>query len=89
MYGILVKFTVKDYGVWRKLFDAAAGPRETSGLRTTAVISSVDDPSKVMVVFQTADLAKAKAHLSDPETRKGQASSGFLAPPEIFFGELK
>jgi len=89
MFAILVKFSLKDFDVWRQKFDAAAGPRETAGLRTISVIRSVDDPGKVMVVFETEDLARGKAHLSDPETRKGQADSGFLAPPEVFFGELK
>jgi hypothetical protein len=67
MFAILVKFSLKDYGIWRQKFD---------------------DPSRVTVVFQTADLAKGKAHLNDPEIKKKQADSGFLAPPEMFAGEL-
>jgi hypothetical protein len=88
MFAILVKFSLKDYGIWRQKFDAGAGARESAGLRTTSVIRSVDDPSRVTVVFQTADLAKGKAHLNDPEIKKKQADSGFLAPPEMFAGEL-
>lgn len=89
MYSIVVKFSLKDYDLWKKMFDASAAHREGAGLRTTSIIRSVDDASKVMVVFQTEDLARAKAHLADPAVRKGQADAGFLAPPEIFFGELK
>ena len=89
MYSILVKFSLKDYDLWRQRFDAGAAAREQAGLRTTSVVRSGDDPAKVMVVFQTADLAKGKAHLADPEVRKKQADAGFLAPPEIFAGEVK
>ena len=38
--------------------------------------------------LETEDLAKGKAHLSDPQVKKGQADSGFLAPPELFFGKV-
>ena len=89
MHAIVVKFTVKDYGVWRQKFDEAAPPREGAGLRTAAVIHSVDDPTRVMVIFHTDDLAKGRAHLADPNVKKGQADAGFLAPPELFFGEVK
>lgn len=88
MYQIHVKFTVKDYGLWKQKFEAGAAQREKDGLRTAAVVCAVDDPSKVMVVFQTEDLARGKQHLTDPEIKKKQGDAGFLAPPELFFGKV-
>lgn len=87
MYKILVKFSVKDYQVWKDAFDAGAGPRQTAGITTADILCNVEDANLVIVVFQTDDLERAKAHLSDPAVKQGQMKSGFLAPPELFFAK--
>ncbi len=88
MYRVFVKFTVRDFAAWKQKFDAGAAPREEAGLRTTTIARSLDEPTQVMVVFHASDVARAKAHLTDPAVKKKQADAGFLAPPELFFGEL-
>jgi hypothetical protein len=84
MFRILVTFSVRDYQVWKDAFDAGAGPRREQGITTADILCNVADGNQVVVVFHTDDLERAKAHLSDPEVKKGQMNSGFLAPPELF-----
>ena len=87
MFKILVKFKVKDYGVWKTAFDAGSAPRTAAKIRVADVVRGVDEPNHVFVVFEAPDLALARAHLTDPEIRAKQQNAGFLAPPEMFFGQ--
>lgn len=88
MHKIFVKFSVKDYGIWKKAFDAGTPARSAAGVSTVEIIQSADDPNLVMVVLETADLGRARAHLTDPEVRAKQQNAGFRAPPEMFFGKV-
>jgi hypothetical protein len=88
MYKIIVKFEVKDYDTWKKGFDSGKEPRLQAGISTADILCEAENTNKVIVIFQCNDLAKAKAHLGSPEVKKGQTASGFITPPEIFFGRV-
>ncbi|HWR84012.1 MAG TPA: hypothetical protein VN285_11990 [Candidatus Deferrimicrobium sp.] len=57
---------VRDYKVWRRIFDSHAdGPRE-AGLHLVRVWQAVDDPNTVYFLFEIHDLESAKAFVSNP-----------------------
>jgi len=87
-YKITVKFEVKDYDVWKKGFDSGRIPRELASVFTSDILCEAENSNKIIVIFKTDDLLKAKVHLGDPEVRKNQSESGFVAPPEVFFGRV-
>ena len=81
---ILVTHKVKDFDAWLKVFDAE-GPasRASQGLIDVALAQGIDDPNLVHIVFDTKDMAKAKASILSEEKKKLMQSAGVEGVPKI------
>ena len=58
---MVVHHEVANYAMWRPAFDADVPNQLAAGLTNGHVYQSADDPNNVTIIFDMADVAKAKA----------------------------
>lgn len=81
---ILVTHKVKDFDAWLKVFDAEGSTsRASQGLIDVVLAQGLEDPNLVHLVFDTKDMAKAKASILSEEKKKLMQSAGVEGVPKI------
>lgn len=73
---LLCRNTVKDYAVWRKIFDADAEAHREAGLLLERIWRDSDAPDTVFFIFEVRDQAKAKAFLDAPDAKQHAERAG-------------
>ena len=81
---VIVRHKVKDFATWKKAFEAHASPRGVAGLSNARLFRSTDDPSEVVILFDTDDIAKAKQFVSSPELKVAMTAAGVIDKPDVF-----
>lgn len=82
--GMAISHHVKDFGVWKKAFDAEGDSvRRANGLITRGIARNLDDSNTVSILFEVSDMAKAKARASSPELKKIMTDAGVDSPPTV------
>ena len=69
---MVVKNTLKDYGVWREIFDGNTAMQAEYGLHIRGVYQSKEDPNTIFVLLEVEDMARAQELL-----KKAQESGLF------------
>ena len=82
---VVIRHKVKDFAVWKKAYDAHASARVASGLSKGRVTRSADDPNEVVMLFEVADLAKAKAFGASDELKSAMQGAGVTDKPDLYF----
>lgn len=82
---VTVKHKVKDFAVWKALYDSHDTARRASGLHNYVIGRGMDDSMTVMVALKADDLEKAKAFAKDPNLKKAMEKGGVVGAPEITF----
>ncbi len=82
---LLVQHKVKDYGDWKKGFDAAYDFRKSAGEVAVQIYQDESDPN-MLTIFNTWDsLANAKKFAQSPELREVMEKLGVLGAPTVTF----
>ena len=50
---VIVRHKVKDFAAWKRAFEDHASARGTAGLSNARLFRSADDPSEVVILFDT------------------------------------
>lgn len=82
---LIIRHKVKDFAAWKTAYDAHAGARDKAGLTKGRVTRSVDDPSELVLIFEIADLEKAKAFGASDELRTAMQNAGVSDMPTVYF----
>ena len=69
---MVVKNTLKDYGVWREIFDGNTAMQAEYGLHIRGVYQSKEDPNTIVVLLEVEDMARAQQMM-----KKAQESGMF------------
>ncbi len=85
---VTVYHTIKDYKVWRPVFDADSTRRKAAGLTDVAVERAADKPDNIKLVFMVSDMAKAKALASDPGLKQTMDKAGVISKPEMKYWKI-
>ncbi len=85
MRHILVRHKVKDFDVWKKLFDADAGNRQASGSKGAVVLRALDDPNMVYILFEMEDMDRAKAFFQSDQLKKTMENAGVVGEPHVHY----
>ena len=83
----IVRHKIADYGKWRAVFDADEGRRKSAGLTNPRVYRSADDKNEVVMIFDIADMKKAKEFTAAPELKDAMMKAGVVDMPTMFFLE--
>lgn len=81
---LIVRHKVKDYAIWRKIYDGDVGRRSEAGLGKGRVTRSVDDPNEVVLIFEASDVAKAKALGDSQGLKDAMQGAGVIDKPDMF-----
>jgi hypothetical protein len=85
MVHVLVRHKVQDFDKWKPAYDAHQQARAAAGLQELHLWRNGDDPNDIFLLFEAADVAKAKAFAASPDLKEKMTSAGVLGQPEIFF----
>jgi len=75
---MLCRNKVRDYAVWRKIFDSHKAAHQAAGLILRRMWRSVDDPNTVFFIFKMRDRKKAEAFVTAPDSPKIGEAAGVL-----------
>lgn len=78
MQYMLVRNRVRDYDVWKTVFDSEQGSAEESGLELAHLWRASDDPNTVYFILCVRDRAKADAFVNDPASAKVGERAGVI-----------
>jgi hypothetical protein len=81
---VIVRHKVKDFAAWKRVFNAHAPARGTAGLSNTRLYRSVDDPSEVVILFDTDDIAKAQQFVDSADLKSAMTAAGVIDKPDVF-----
>jgi len=84
---LVVKHKVRDFGVWKSVFDAREPVRWWHGVRRHWLYRSAEDPDDVLVAIEFISPEQARAYLQDPELREAMQRGGVQGEPHVHFCE--
>ncbi len=82
---MIVRHRVKDFATWKPVFQAHEPARAAAGLTNPRLFRSADDPSEVVILFDVADIGRAKALAGSDELRSAMTAAGVLEKPDVYF----
>jgi quinol monooxygenase YgiN len=77
---VLVHQRIEEFDRWKEVFDRLAPARAAASCRSTALFRNREDPHEVVVLFEFADLAQAREHMTSPELRVAWEVAGVTDP---------
>ena len=78
MQRLLVRNRVKDFDVWKAIFDENADAGRAAGLELENLWRCSDEPENVFFIFTVADREKADAFMADPSSAETGQRSGVI-----------
>ena len=76
---------VADYAKWRAAFDADDANRQAAGLTNPRVYQSMDNPNELILVFDMADVTKAKDFASSKTLKAAMKKAGVKGKPDFWY----
>jgi hypothetical protein len=83
MVTIDVRHKVKDFQVWKKMFDGAADARRAAGERACRIYLRHGSTDDVLVSMDWESLERAQAFLASPKLMEGMQAAGVRELPKI------
>lgn len=81
----IVQHKVRDYATWRPHFDAHEPSRTAAGLTNPRVYRGANDPNNVVLLFDVADIARARTFAASEDLKQAMQNAGVLGAPTITF----
>ncbi len=82
---ILIRHNVADYSTWKKGYDSHKPARDAAGLTQKYLLQDPDDKSQVVMLFEAADIAKAKAFCASTDLKEAMRKFGVVGKPDLYF----
>jgi heme-degrading monooxygenase HmoA len=85
MASMLVEHHVKDFAVWKKVYDAQASFRRSSGELSEQIYRDTSDSNKLTLLFKWDSLSNAQKFSQSAELRAAMEKAGVDGKPVISF----
>jgi len=82
---LTIHHKVKDYASWRKGYDEHEKSRASAGVTNGKVFRRAEDENEVLIVFDVADLPKARAWLGGADLKAAMEKAGVVGPHIVRF----
>jgi hypothetical protein len=82
---VIIRHKVEDFNKWKPAYDQHLHARKAAGLKDVHVWRNLENPNEVVLLFEVADIAKAKEFSGSPELREAMQEAGVLGPPDVIF----
>lgn len=83
--GMIVAHAVKDFAVWKKVYDSLEDVRKRHGIIGAAVNQALDEPNLVTVYHQAEARTELQAFAASPELKAAMQQAGVTGVPEFRF----
>lgn len=80
---LAIQHAVRDYPVWRTVYDSLDEIRGDWGVTTASVHRLTDAPNTVLVLLSFATVAQAQGYLTNRQTRAAMQRAGLEGVPRI------
>lgn len=80
---VIVTHEVKDYGAWRKGYDADEPNRKAAGFKVWGVYDDANNPNMVTVLGEFPTAAAAEAFTTSPKLKEAMENAGVIGKPDI------
>jgi hypothetical protein len=80
---MLIRHKVADFKKWKPVYDAHLSARENAGLKQVYLGRNVANPNEVVILFQGADVERAKAFAGSEDLKRVMQEAGVLGPPDV------
>ena len=77
----VVSHPVKDYAVWRTVYDSAEPIRQKAGVTGAEVFHDPKNPNMMIIIHRFPSLETAQSFLGDPGLKAAMEKGGVTAPP--------
>ena len=84
---LFIRHRVKDFDVWKAVFEADVEMQLKAGFHLRRILRDVDDPATVSVFFEVDDLAEARAFTQAESARDHAQGAGVIGMPEGWWME--
>lgn len=85
MVRMFVRHSVRDYGLWKRAYNAFGKERRKMGVKRHGVFRGAANPKDVTVFHDFASLAKAKKFAGARRLRQAMKAAGVRSAPKIWF----
>ena len=85
MASMLVQHKVKDYSVWKKVYDSVYDLRKSNGELSDRIFRDASDPNNLTIMFGWDSLEHAQKYAQSPELKAAMQKAGVEGQPKIFF----
>jgi hypothetical protein len=82
---ILIRHRVKDFSEWKRIYDEHLLKRSEAGLIEKFLFRGIEDLNDVIIVFETEDLARARAFFDSAELQERMKKGGVMDRPGIYY----
>ena len=87
MATMFVRHKVKEFGPWKKGYDAFDAMRKTMGVTGHGVYQVEGNPNEVTIYHHFGSMDQAKAFAESPKLQEAMAKAGVVGAPDIWFAE--
>ncbi len=87
MARLFIKGHLKDFDIWKPIFDELEPTRKAYGISGHRLYRGTDDPNDITITFEAGDLERAKAFAASEDLRSAMARAGVERPPEFWYAE--
>jgi hypothetical protein len=82
---VMIRHKVADFAKWKTGYDTHASARTAAGLKQVHLLTNLDNPNEVVLLFAADDLNKAKAFAASPDLREAMQKAGVSEQPDVYF----
>ena len=82
---LVVRHKVADFVMWKKAYDLHRPKQKEAGLTERHMLRGADVPNEVIIIFEAADLPKARAFASSTDLHETMMRAGVQDKPDVYF----
>ncbi len=82
----VISHPVKDYAIWRAVYDSAGPVRDKAGVTGAEVFHDPKNPNMMVIIHRFPSLEAAQAFLGDPGLKAAMEKGGVTAAPTVVMG---
>jgi len=85
MAGMIIQQQVKDFAMWKKVFESNSELRRSGGELSHEVFQDANDPNRVTVINKWDSLENACKFAKSPELKAAMEEAGVTGLPTVTF----
>ncbi len=83
----IIHHKVRDFAAWKSVFDDHKSVQVAAGMTNGRVFQGAENPNEVTILFDVADIARAKEFASSAELKTAMEGAGVVSAPSFHYLE--